>query len=174
MRASSAGAATRMVSTAAAISVQTTPMVTLPTTASIGPTAMPASSSDCRRPMRSPCRSGKWRTISPIAAGVNAPYARPGADAAGDEPADRIAERVHQGGQRHHDDRAVDHQPLAAAVGVRGDGDLGDQRGDEAGGGDPAELCGRDVGALLQGREQREHHHERTRDGECAGVERPC
>jgi hypothetical protein len=87
---------------------------------------------------------------------------------------DRVAERVHQGGQRHHHDRAVDDQSLTAAIGVRGDHDLGDQGGDEARRGDETQLCSRDVGALLQRGQQGEHHHERARDGECAGVERPC
>ena len=94
-----------------------------------------------------------------------------GTDAAGDEPLDRIAHGVHHRRHGHHHDRAVDHQALTAAVGVRGDEGLGDERGDEAGRRDPSELRRADVGTLLQRREQGEHHHERGRDGERARFE---
>ena len=97
-----------------------------------------------------------------------------GADATGDEPADRIAEGIDQRGQRHRDDRAVDDQSFATTIGVRGDGDLGHQGSHEARSSDPAQLGGGDVGAVLQGREQGEHHHERTRNGESASVECLC
>jgi hypothetical protein len=97
-----------------------------------------------------------------------------GADAAGDEPADRVAERVHERRQCHRDDRAADDQPFATPVGVGDDHQLGYERGNEACCSDPAELCCGDASALLQGRQQGEHHHERTRECERAGVECLC
>jgi hypothetical protein len=58
-RVSIVGIATTTVSSDAAMSVASIPMVSLPITAIIGPTAMPARSSEWSRPMRSPWRSGQ-------------------------------------------------------------------------------------------------------------------